>query len=69
MNNFDIFIIQIYLILLIVNILKNKTIIQVYRFLKVVVFVMFVVTFYFGFTSGEQLAIVISVNHCNRNFF
>lgn len=59
MGNFDIFIIQIYLIVLIINILKNKTIIQVYRFLKVLVFLMFIFTIYLGITSGQEALIIM----------
>ncbi len=42
MSNFDIIAINIYLIVLIINILKNKTIIQVYRFFKLIIFAMFI---------------------------
>lgn len=59
MGNFDIFIIQIYLIILIVNILKNKTIIQIYRFLKLLVFIMFVFAFYLGVISGQDILVII----------
>lgn len=59
MGNFDFFIIQIYLIVLIINILKNKTIIQVYRFLKMLVFVLFVFTVYYGVTSGQDALVIV----------
>jgi diadenylate cyclase len=41
MNNFDVIVIQIYLLTLIINILKNKSIIQGYRFLKFLILAMF----------------------------
>ncbi|MCF7925266.1 MAG: diadenylate cyclase [Candidatus Izimaplasma sp.] len=59
MSNFDIIAINIYLIVLIINILKNKTIIQVYRFFKFIIFVMFVFAIAIGIEEVPLLDLLI----------